>query len=48
MNTALKVTFKSNGKSGREWTAVIDLGSKIENAIKASKIAWQHNAKIIG
>ena len=43
----LAVTFRSLGKSGREWVAHFDLGSDYENELAALGVAWKMHASII-
>lgn len=43
----LAVTFRSLGKSGREWVEHFDLGSEEANAHAAVTVAWKNNAAVI-
>ncbi len=43
----LAVTFRSIGKSRREWVAHFDLGDALENSLAAAKVAWKTRAEIL-
>jgi hypothetical protein len=46
-NGAIAVTYRSTLRSGREWTAIIDLGDATANSRLALDIAWKHRASIV-
>lgn len=46
-NASLEVTFKSRGRSAREWTARFEFGSEHANSLAALEEAWKLNAAII-
>jgi hypothetical protein len=41
----IEVTFRSLGRSARQWSAIFNLGA--ENALTALRVAFSHNAKIV-
>lgn len=43
----MRVTFRSYGKSRRQWDATFDLGSDEANGIAALQVAWKMNAEIL-
>jgi len=43
----LAVTFRSLGKSRREWVAHFDLGDALENSLAAARVAWKTRAEIL-
>ena len=46
MAKRLEVTFKSLGRSAREWTVLFDCGSDDENRLQALRHAWKMRASI--
>jgi len=44
----LECDYQSLRPSGKSWTALFDLGSRIENNRAALEVAWKHNANIVG
>ncbi len=44
----IEVTYRSRGRSGRVWSVVFNLGSAEENSLAALRVAYTHNAEILG